>query len=497
MKLVRNILPILFALAVVLVASCDKYDSWTTSPSAQLTFSADTISFDTVFTTMSSPTRQLLVWNHNDKGVRIEHVFLQGGKDSYFRVNVDGQYLDDGAGEDFEIRRKDSIFVKMEVTLPEGIEGIDNHYEDELVFVLESGVIQTVRLSADGLDVTILRALTVSEDMTLMPDRPYLIYDSLVVAEGATLTLEPGTKLMFHDDVNLIVHGTLMAEGTQEDPIIFRGDRVDNLFDYLPYDNTPNRWGGILFTASSHDNVMVQCDVHSGTTGIYCEGNSKTFTEEDLEPMLYIDNSIIHNIGGYGLCIDQAAVQIIGTQISNTLGHTVCQYGGYSLFVHCTIAQYYPFSADRGHALYLTSIVDEEEIPLYGAYFINSVITGYADDVIVGSITERDEVPQPYLFQNCLLRTLVSNDEQRFINNIYDTKDITPNGTDHFQLIDSNNFLYDFSPVEESQLRSHADMTMTQRYSPIDRLGHSRLVAGGADIGAYQYQPKSESGGQT
>ena len=42
-------------LAVVLLgmaAACDNYDTWTTSPSATLSFSADTVAFDTVISTI-------------------------------------------------------------------------------------------------------------------------------------------------------------------------------------------------------------------------------------------------------------------------------------------------------------------------------------------------------------------------------------------------------------------------------------------------------------
>lgn len=476
----------LVLLLIILVASCDKYDSWTVSPSAKLNFSQDTVSFDTVFTNMSSPTRQLIVWNNNDDGVRIQHIHLAAGKESRFRVNVDGQYLYEGSGDDFEIRRQDSIFVKLEVTLPENVNTPNPHYEDDLVFTLESGVTQQVRLIANGLDVQILRGLTIAGDMTFTADKPYLIYDSLVVGEGSTLNIEAGVRLMFHDDVDLIVRGTLLARGTMQKPVIFRGDRLDNLFDYLPYDNTTNRWGGIHFMSSSHDNLMEQCDVHSGNYGVILD---KCDTEK---PQLLLTNSIIHNVGGDGLLIDQGNVEVVGTQISNTLGHTVNQRGGASLFVHCTIAQFYPFSGDRGDALHLSNLQDEVELPLHAAYFINCVITGYADDVIMGEMTTSDEYEAPYLFHNCLLRTVKSEDDPHFQNIIYDD-DKELSAAAHFQLMDTYNFLYDFTPVETSSIRGAADLSYAQEFCPVDRRGTSRLQQGGADMGAYQYVTRDDT----
>lgn len=41
-------------------------------------------------------------------------------------------------------------------------------------------------------------------------------------------------------------------------------------------------------------------------------------------------------------------VTIVNSQITNTLGDCVAIHGGSALIVYCTIAQFYPFSADRG-----------------------------------------------------------------------------------------------------------------------------------------------------
>lgn len=481
----------IFTLLVVLLVSCDDYDNWTVDSTARLTFSEDTLAFDTVITSQSSPTRQLLVWNKNKKGVRISQVALAKGSDSRFRVNVDGQYLYGGVGDDFEIRSKDSIFVKVEVQLPEDAAEPNPHYEDDLVFMLESGVSQAVRLVADGLDVYVLQGKVLVSDTTFTADKPLWIKDSLVVEEGVKLTINPGTRLMFHDDVNLIVKGTLNAVGTLDQPITFRGDRLDHLFPYLPYDNTTNRWGGIHFTATSKNNIMEQCDVHSGTYGIRCDS---TLNLDTKHPVLQLTNSIVHNVGGHGLDVYNSCVDVIGSQISNTLGHTVNITGGATFFVHCTIAQYYPFSADRGNALFITNKLGEDDVyPFYYSYFINSVITGLAEDVIMGEMVEVSETQAlPYLFKNCLLRTVESDDEMRFVNIVYDNDDIDPSGSKHFKLYDDYNFLYDFTPVEESVIRGKADMEQTRMYSPVDRLGTSRLTEDGADMGAYQYVPVKE-----
>ncbi|MDP4586890.1 MAG: hypothetical protein NWS86_01825, partial [Flavobacteriales bacterium] len=77
---------------IVLVAffsSCKK-DEVTTDPNALLNFSADTVLFDTVFSTIGSTTQLLKVYNQNDQAISISNIQLEGGNNSMYRINVDG-----------------------------------------------------------------------------------------------------------------------------------------------------------------------------------------------------------------------------------------------------------------------------------------------------------------------------------------------------------------------------------------------------------------------
>lgn len=463
--------------------SCSDYDSWTTSPTAQLTMSQDTVAFDTIITEQGSTTKTLIVFNHNDKGLRISRVALAQGASSHFRVNVDGQYLTSGVGEDFEVRRKDSIYVRIEVKLPDQNSDAIRDFEDQLLFTLESGVQQRVILTASGMDVVIMKGEIIAADRTLDAKRPYVIYDSLVVAPGATLTLPEGCTLMFHDHTSLLVHGTLKANGTLAKPVTLRGDRTDRMFPYLPYDNTPNRWGGIHFYADSKDNELTQCDIHAGDYGIICDSTALT---EDSDPLLLMEDCIVHNIGGPGLVFTHCRTQVTGTQISNTLGRCVDIEGGAHTFVHCTIAQFYPLSAQRGDALYMADMEGETIYrPLLWCHFINCVITGYAEDVIMGNLAETTFAEVDFAFQNSLLRTVVS-DDQRFQDVRYDLPDsLDVNGEHHFVLFDTHNFLYDFAPDSLSAIRGLADPEFSKLF-PVDRRGVNRLADGAPDAGAYE-----------
>lgn len=468
-------------LLALLAGACTDYESFTTNPSARLEFSQDTVAFDTIISTVPSATRTLTVYNRNKDGVRIASVQLASGAESHFRVNVDGQWLAGGQGEDFKVYRQDTIVVRIEVTVPRvGSNGVGT-ISDILRFRLENGRVQEVVLTAAAIDAYMVHGMLITQDSTLMTDKPYLIYDSLYVAPGARLTLLPGTRLMFHDDAALHVHGSLDAEGTVEQPVVFRGDRLDHMFNYLPYDNLPNRWQGIRIHEGSAGNRLVHCDIHGGSYGIICDSTSTDTTTLTLE------SSVIHNVGGDGLRLDNCKARVANSQVSNTRGDCVYIFGGDYEFVHCTIAQFYPFTANRGYALYLANNIDDAYREIKQAYFINSVITGYSDDVLMGSITEGQDYTCPYLFSHCLLNTIESRDTTRFIRVIYDTDKQDLYREKNFALFDTKNFLYDFTPDSLSNIRSLADSTYSLRY-PTDLRGHSRLDDGEPDAGCLEYQ---------
>lgn len=465
-----------------MAAACDNYDTWTTSPSATLSFSADTVAFDTVISTIPSSTRMLVVHNRGDKGLRIASVALEGGGDSHFRVNVDGQPLYGGLGHDFEVRRKDSLVVRLECTLPETGGSGPQQFADQLVFTLESGVTQTVRLEASAQDAWFVRGLRLDVDSVFLTDRPYVVYDSLVVGEEAVLTLPAGCTLMFHEKAGMEVYGRLEARGTLDAPVVMRGDRTDRMFAYLPYDNTPGRWEGLWFHTGSQGNVMQYVDLHSGNYGIRCDST-------DLSPLvLLMENSVVHNLRGDGLHLEHSSAEVANTQVSNTLGNTVFLHGGSYSFVHCTFAQFYALSADRGPAVFLANDMEGRYLHLQQAWFHNCVATGYGDDVLYGSIIEGQDYVCDYLFDHCFLTTPEVKDDARYADNVWDHEDLPVRGGDNFLLFDTHAFLYDFTPDSLSSIRNMASPAVASRY-PFDRLGRSRMADEAPDAGCYEYLP--------
>ena len=59
-----------------------------------LDFSKDTIIFDSVFTTIGSITIPFTVINSHSEALLIDEISLEGGSDSQYRINVDGEGVD-------------------------------------------------------------------------------------------------------------------------------------------------------------------------------------------------------------------------------------------------------------------------------------------------------------------------------------------------------------------------------------------------------------------
>lgn len=480
--MIKKIALLYIGILSVFLGSCVEDTDFSSNPSLRLEFSCDTVSFDTLFSEVMSPTAKFLVHNRNDKSLRISNVQLEGGGESPFSVLVDGQY--GTSMSDLEIRAKDSLYVLASVTVDRNGGDVPFMVKDSLMFTLESGVQQSVLLLAYGRDVTFMRGENLMADTVLAPGH-YVIYDSLAVSQGATLSLQPGTTLYFHDKAFMKVDGRLHAEGTADAPIVFRGDRTDRMFSYLPYDRIPGQWDGVLFTSTSNDNLLVHCDIHSANYGIKVEQG------DTLQNRITIESSRVQNFHGNALELVMARATAMNSLFANAQGNCVKVVGGDVNFIHCTIANFYVWR-QRDVALALHNSIDGAPAPLRGARFANCIIAGSKEDEVMGYLTNLgDTVPNPvnYRFENSLINTIDAVDSC-FVNIRYDSLKVSPFGKEHFRLIDNEIFDYDFHLAAESTARGIASDEYLESL-PVDIDGVPR-TAGAVDAGCFQYVEEVE-----
>lgn len=475
----KNLLALLCSAILALAfGACADDDSFSSSPSHLLTFSQDTIRLDTVFSKVPTATKSFWVYNRSGDGIRCKNIRLANGNQTGFRVNVDGSYLGATSGyqlNDLEIRKNDSIRVFVELTSPANNQEKPTLLQDDLVFALESGTQQKVNLRAFTWDAEMHTDWVISENTTINSTVPIIIYGGMTVNEGVTLTITGDTKLYFHADAALDVYGQLVIQGTSDKNVVLRGDRIDNMFDYLPYDHVSGQWQGIHFYEKSYDNELNYVDIHGARDAIVCDSSDVS----RLKLALY--NSVIHNNEGHGLKSVNSVVDVRNCQITNALGDCVNICGGVCMLQHCTIGQFYRFSANRGVALRFGNFNANGIYPLYDFQCLNTLVTGYADDVIMG---EADETaPYTYKFDHCVLRTPAIEDELRAIGIRWETtEDADSAGVKHFALIDEENILYDFRLDSVSIAIGKANKEYVMEY---DRLGVKRDDE--PDVGCYEY----------
>lgn len=474
-----------FLFSIFLVVACSSDEDFSSSYQDGLAFSTDTLNLGDVITTQVSSTHSFSIYNKNSKGIKIVGVALEKGVDKTgFRINISGVYVGDSYSGELEVRHNDSlrvfVNVKPQKTLSDSLVEIN----EKLILTLESGRKQEIPLIAYGQDVIELKKKIVSSDTILSGSMPYLVYDSIFIKEGVTMTIKEGVKLLFRNGAGIKVEGTIKAEGTNLRPIVMRGARMDNMFVNQPYDRISGQWHGIVIGANSFGNVFNFCDIHSSEVGIDCKASTSE-TEEKIR----VENSIIHNTKGDGLTLRKCKAFVGNTQITNALGRCVSIYGGDNTFVHCTIGQFYPFSAMRMSALFYTNELDGSLCPLNAANFLNCIITGYSSDEISAYFSAQDKnAASSYYFENCLLNTPDPSDAEHCVNIRWDNKDAKVYREANFVPFDLSKLLFDFSLAEDSPARGAANVSITEQYYPLDRNGVIRMSDGSADAGCYEFK---------
>ncbi|MCM1369535.1 MAG: hypothetical protein NC204_04100 [Candidatus Amulumruptor caecigallinarius] len=445
----------------------------TTSSSDVLTFSRDTVNFDTVFTDLGTPTARLIVHNDAKKGLNITSIRFKRN-DTEFRMNVDGQ-----SGTEFrdvEIRGRDSIYVFIECFIPETQGANPGLIEDDIEFVT-NGVTQLVHVEAYGQNVVRLRNVRLTNNMTMTADRPYVIFDSLYVERNATLKIEPGARVLFHDGASIVVEGRIDAVGEKGKMIDMRGDRLDNVLPDVGYDILAGQWKGIRIKSNSFDNRMEYVNMRSTVSGLTIDSCADLSRNK-----LTMVNSWLHNSQGTVLKAVHAKVNAYGCCFSEAADAVVSLTGGVHNFVQCTIANNYLFSAIRGAMLTLLHAVPDKQtapsLPLMKANFENCIIYGLGADLNEGNLDGSN-----VYFRNVSLKSEGSNDEH-FIDCLWDT--------DPIFYTDRPIYYFNYRLQPDSPVKSAGNPAYVTDIDRVDMDGVNRLSSGAPSLGAYQYVAPAE-----
>ena len=129
-----NLFTIIFStLFIVGLYSCND-ELISSDPKYRLEFSTDTLTFDTVLTTLGSATSKIVLYNRNKVGLNISSIKIMSGSASVFKINVDGSKSATNEFRNIEIRPNDSLYIFVAVTINPGSANspifIENAFKD-------------------------------------------------------------------------------------------------------------------------------------------------------------------------------------------------------------------------------------------------------------------------------------------------------------------------------------------------------------------------------
>ena len=325
------LLPLLILLP--LLSSCERGSFVRDSGEVTLTFSNDTISFDTVFTTIGTATKMLTVYNRSDDNLTLSSITLAGGRVSRFRLNVDGDTT--LVAKDVEIESGDSIFVFVQACIDPN--------DNESPFLVEDAIVfsngQRLTLQAWGRNA--IYHITPRDSAwvrigseTWGPGRPHVIIGNLLVSEDCTLRMTAGTEVYLGPDAMLIVDSAarLVAQGTAEEPVIFSSLRSDGWYSFLP-----GQWQTIWFYNYSRNNIIDHAVIENGTGGLRCYPNAQ----------LTVSNTVIRNMSDAGIIGQGGTISGRNLLVYDCLTSLTVLMGGSYDFRRCTMANYWGYSARK------------------------------------------------------------------------------------------------------------------------------------------------------
>ena len=324
----------IFSMTILVIGAsgCKKPLSFS---SGNLAFSADTLVFDTVFTTIGSTTKKLKIYNKDSKTLNIESIELEGGANSPFRINVDG--LSGINFSNLEIEGKDSLFIFVEVTLDPNNQTNPLVIEDRIRF-RTNGQDQYVQLAAWGQDAYFHYSIISQDSFDLNEgiwpnDKPHVIYGGAFVDEGKTLNIQAGTLIYLHKNAFLFnFKGTLNINGTKDNPVILQGDRLESY-----YDDVAGQYYGIYFQEALPSTIDYAI-IKNGITGIHVESKDPGSSGYTVT----VTNTRIENCASYGILLFQGArMKAENCVISHSGIHGLTVIGGADFnFNHCDILGY-------------------------------------------------------------------------------------------------------------------------------------------------------------
>jgi len=482
--------------------SCKK-DKVITSSNAKLSFSQDSVLFDTVFTRIGSTTKLFRVHNRNNGKVNISSIRLARGNASFYRLNVDG--VPGKSFSNIEIAAQDSMYIFVEVTIDPTNQNNPFIYRDSILFDLNGNEqhfdliafgqnayyhMPTQRASS-GLEYDTLHVPVNGTD-TWLTDKPHLIYGYVVVDSTQTLIIPAGAQIYVHGGGGIWVYryGSIQINGTQSSPITFQGDRLEQ-----EYKDVPGQWDRIWINEggiNSVNNIINYAVIKNAYIGVHAgysafDGVGNTVNTSDYKK-LTITNTIIKNCSYAGILGHYYNITGGNDVVVNCGQHLLeFDYGGSYSFYQCTFANYWSQTnnSQASNARTTPSFY-------FGDYESSTQLSKSTDSLFFGNCIMDGSMAEEFKFDtiggavhafgllkfdHCALKTgsLSQNTPPT-----YNCEIITSNAN---QMIFNNPGTYDFKITNHSSAAYQWGSSSSEGNYTTDILGTPRF--GSPDLGAY------------
>jgi hypothetical protein len=469
-------------LLIICLLSCKK-ELDLSNNSNSLKFSKDTIIFDTVFTTVGSPTQKLMIYN-NSKSNLITNIRISGEDMNVYSMNVDG--VSSNNIKNVEVPSNDSIFIFIEVRMNQNQQNNPLITNAQIEFNT-NGKIQAVKLVAYGQDAYFHTANTYGElydgedtirfwyheldcNEVWNNDKPHVIYGYVIVDPGCQLIINEGTKVYLHSNSGILVGnpfsmidgGTLKVNGQLGNEVIFQGDRLDSW-----YQDIPGQWDRIWLMPGSINNEFNYAIISEGTIGIHAD------TVVNNYPTAVINNCIIENMSSVGILGQGAKLEVNNSLVRECGQYTVaCNIGGSYDFKHCTFVNFWSRNSRSTSSILLNNYYEDSQgniniRDLEKASFTNCIIYGNLSNEIEFQENSNG------IFNFSFDHSLITIDPKVNTNNI-NYINIIKNDNPLF-VEDDNYNLSETSPC----IDAGKDISLQK-----DILGNNRV---NPDIGAYEF----------
>jgi hypothetical protein len=389
----KNIFFFISLACCLLISSCKK-DAYITSSDARIE-TIDSLKYDTVFTSIGSVTQSFKINNLNNQKLLLSNVKLMGGSSSPFKINING--VVSNSVSDIEMAANDSIYVFVTVKINPNLSNQPFVVKDSIQ-ISYNGNIRFVQLEAYGQNANFLRNIRITGNTRWTSTLPYVLLGTVTVDTAATLTIDSGCKIYAHANAPLLVEGTLIVNGTKQEPVVFTGDRLDE-----DYKDLPASWPGIYFLETSKDNVLTYAIVKNAYQAIVAEKPSANSNQKVVLHQCIVDNAFDAGL----LCVN-SSLDADNSLISNCGSNVYFVLGGKYNLTNCTVATYSAYISHKKPVLFASNYAENNgSIVSAGlnATFKNCIFWGEPGFVNnETSVSKLGSDPFAVIFDHCLYR---------------------------------------------------------------------------------------------